>query len=85
MKSGRFHGQLDRDKVTRASLIVRLFKGLRLLFNGPDRGAWYASWGEGSETTPGLGRAAINPLRETTLEDLLGRRLPQERVRAVTA
>jgi len=35
MKSGTFNGNLDRDKVTRASLIVGAYKGLRLLFNGP--------------------------------------------------
>ena len=35
MKSGTYKGVLDQDKVTRASLLVGLFKGLRLLFNGP--------------------------------------------------
>ncbi|WP_420807532.1 hypothetical protein [Aurantiacibacter odishensis] len=35
MKAGTYKGQLDRDKVTRASLIIGIFKGLRLLFNGP--------------------------------------------------
>lgn len=40
MKSGAFHGSLDRDKITRASLIIGIFKGLRLLFNGPLTMAW---------------------------------------------
>ena len=34
MKAGQFRGTLDRDKLMRASLIVGIFKGLRLLFNG---------------------------------------------------
>ncbi|KAA0972085.1 DUF2384 domain-containing protein [Aureimonas fodinaquatilis] len=33
MKAGSFAGRLDRDKLTRASLIVGMFKALRLLFN----------------------------------------------------
>jgi len=40
MKAGKFAGSLDRDKVTRASLIVGIFKGLRLLFNGPQTYGW---------------------------------------------
>lgn len=40
MKSGSFKGNLDQDKVTRASLLVGLFKGLRLLFNGPLAYGW---------------------------------------------
>lgn len=40
MKSGTFNGNLDRDKVTRASLIVGTYKGLRLLFNGPLTHGW---------------------------------------------
>ncbi|MHC5652413.1 antitoxin Xre-like helix-turn-helix domain-containing protein [Stappia sp.] len=40
MKSGAFRGRLDQDKITRASLIVGLFKGLRLLFNGPLATGW---------------------------------------------
>jgi len=35
MKAGTYRGVLDQDKVTRASLLIGLFKGLRLLFNGP--------------------------------------------------
>lgn len=35
MKAETYKGKLDRDKVTRASLIIGIFKGLRLLFNGP--------------------------------------------------
>ncbi|CAN7572565.1 DUF2384 domain-containing protein [Agrobacterium tumefaciens] len=40
MKSGTFKGKLDQDKKTRASLIVGLFKGLRLYFNGPLTYGW---------------------------------------------
>lgn len=40
MKAGDFKGVLDQDKVTRASLIIGLFKGLRLLFNGPLTYGW---------------------------------------------
>jgi len=40
MKSGQFRGTLDRDKLMRASLIVGIFKGLRLLFNGPLEHGW---------------------------------------------
>lgn len=40
MKSGAYKGNLDQDKVTRASLLIGLFKGLRLLFNGPLTYGW---------------------------------------------
>jgi hypothetical protein len=40
MKAGAFKGNLDQDKVTRASLMIGLFKGLRLLFNGPLTYGW---------------------------------------------
>ncbi|MDX1425013.1 MAG: antitoxin Xre-like helix-turn-helix domain-containing protein [Kiloniellales bacterium] len=40
MKAGTFKGKLDRDKVTRASLIIGIYKGLRLLFNGPLTYGW---------------------------------------------
>lgn len=40
MKQDTFKGRLDRDKVTRASLIIGIFKGLRLLFNGPLETQW---------------------------------------------
>ncbi len=40
MKAGTYRGVLDQDKVTRASLLVGLFKGLRLLFNGPLTYGW---------------------------------------------
>lgn len=40
MKAGRYKGMLDQDKVTRASLMIGLFKGLRLLFNGPLTYGW---------------------------------------------
>jgi hypothetical protein len=40
MKAGQFRGTLDRDKIMRASLIIGIFKGLRLLFNGPLEQGW---------------------------------------------
>jgi hypothetical protein len=40
MKAGTFSGKLDRDKVMRASLIIGIYKGLRLLFNGPLTYGW---------------------------------------------
>ncbi len=40
MKAGVYKGVLDQDKVTRASLLIGLFKGLRLLFNGPLTYGW---------------------------------------------
>jgi hypothetical protein len=40
MKAGQFRGSLDRDKTMRASLIIGIFKGLRLLFNGPLEYGW---------------------------------------------
>ena len=40
MRSATFNGNLDRDKVTRASLIVGIYKGLRLSFNGPLTKSW---------------------------------------------
>lgn len=35
MKSGNYNGVLNQDKITRASLIIGIFKDLKLLFNGP--------------------------------------------------
>jgi hypothetical protein len=40
MKAGSYRGVLDQDKVTRASLMVGIFKGLRILFNGPLTNGW---------------------------------------------
>ena len=40
MKAGNYKGNLDQDKVTRASLMIGLYKGLRLLFNGPLTYGW---------------------------------------------
>ena len=40
MKAEDFRGRLDQDKVTRASLLIGIFKGLRLLFNGPLTYGW---------------------------------------------
>lgn len=56
MKAGAFRGNLDQDKVTRASLIVGLFKGLRLLFNGP----LATGWPKLANTGPGFaGRSPV--------------------------
>ncbi|MFB2552853.1 antitoxin Xre-like helix-turn-helix domain-containing protein [Ensifer soli] len=40
MKAGAFKGRLDRDKTMRASLILGIFKGLRLYFDGPLTYGW---------------------------------------------
>ena len=40
MKAGAFKGNLDQDKMMRASLLIGIFKGLRLLFNGPLEKGW---------------------------------------------
>lgn len=42
MKAGQYRGTLDRDKTMRASLIIGIFKSLRLLFNGPLEYGWPA-------------------------------------------
>ena len=48
MKNGSFHGRLDKDKITRASIIIGLFKGLRLLFNGPLAYGWIKAKNKGA-------------------------------------
>ncbi|WP_299736452.1 antitoxin Xre-like helix-turn-helix domain-containing protein [uncultured Roseobacter sp.] len=40
MKAGSFKGNLDQDKMMRASLLIGIFKGLRLLFHGPLEKGW---------------------------------------------
>ena len=40
MKDGSFAGTLSQDQLMRASLLIGLFKGLRLLFNGPLTYGW---------------------------------------------
>lgn len=56
MKTGSYRGRLDQDKVTRASLIIGIFKGLRLLFNGPLTYGWPKTINQG----PGFkGRAPV--------------------------
>jgi hypothetical protein len=47
MKAGQYRGTLDRDKQMRASLIIGIFKGLRLLFNGPLEYGWPARQNSG--------------------------------------
>ncbi len=47
MKMGAYKGRLDQDKVTRASLIMGIFKGLRLLFNGPLTYGWTKTANQG--------------------------------------
>ncbi|WP_282610824.1 antitoxin Xre-like helix-turn-helix domain-containing protein [Pelagibius sp. Alg239-R121] len=51
MKAETFMGSLDQDKVTRASLLIGLYKGLRLLFNGP----LTYGWPKTVNTGPGFG------------------------------
>lgn len=48
MKAGTYTGALDQDKITRASLLIGLFKGLRLLFNGPLTYGWPKTVNAGS-------------------------------------
>ncbi len=48
MKAGAFTGRLDVDKLTRASLIVGIFKALRLLFNR----AMVTNWPTARNTGP---------------------------------
>ncbi|MBB4954477.1 hypothetical protein H4S14_002954 [Agrobacterium vitis] len=48
MKAGDFRGHLDQDKRTRASLLVGIFKGLRLYFNGPLTYGWPKSENQNS-------------------------------------
>lgn len=40
MTSSTFDGSLDQDKVTRASLIIEIYKGIRILFNGHLTTGW---------------------------------------------
>lgn len=56
MKAGQFRGTLDRDKQMRASLIVGLYKGLRLLFNGPLEHGWPKAANRGA---PYLGASPV--------------------------
>ena len=56
MKAGSYRGILDQDKVTRASLIIGLFNGLALLFNGP----LAYGWPKAPNTGPGFdGRTPV--------------------------
>ena len=47
MKAGAYKGRLSQDKLTRASLLIGLFKGLRLLFDGPLTYGWPKSANSG--------------------------------------
>lgn len=47
MKAGRYTGTLDQDKMMRASLLIGIFKGLRLLFNGPLTYGWVKTANKG--------------------------------------
>lgn len=57
MKAGQFRGVLDHDKTMRASLIIGIFKGLRLLFHGPLEHGWPKLPNKGS---PYLGRTPVD-------------------------
>jgi hypothetical protein len=61
MKAGTYKGVLDQDKVTRASLLIGLFKGLRLLFNGP----LTYGWPKTTNTGPGFnGKTPVQIMSE---------------------
>ncbi len=61
MKAGTYRGVLDQDKVTRASLLIGLFKGLRLLFDGPLTYGWPRT----ANTGPGFnGRSPVQIMSE---------------------
>ena len=61
MKAGTYKGLLDQDKVTRASLLIGLFKGLRLLFNGPLMNGWPKT----ANTGPGFnGKSPVQIMHE---------------------
>lgn len=61
MKAGTFRGALDQDKMTRASLLIGLYKGLRLLFNGPLTFAWPKT----ANTGPGFdGRSPVEVMAQ---------------------
>ena len=61
MKAGSYRGVLDQDKVTRASLLIGLFKGLRLLFNGP----LTYGWPRAANTGPGFnGKSPVQIMSE---------------------
>ena len=61
MKAGTYRGVLDQDKVTRASLLIGLYKGLRLLFNGPLTFGWPKTTNSG----PGFeGRTPVQIMSE---------------------
>lgn len=54
MKDGSFKGQLSQDQEMRASALIGLYKGLRLLFNGPLTNGW--------PTTPNAGFGGETPV-----------------------
>ncbi len=61
MKAGTYRGVLDQDKVTRASLLIGLYKGLRLLFSGPLTFGWPKTTNSG----PGFeGRTPVQIMSE---------------------
>lgn len=61
MKAETYKGNLDQDKVTRASLMIGIFKGLRLLFNGPLTYGWPKTPNVG----PGFnGKSPVQVMRE---------------------
>lgn len=69
MKAGTYRGKLDQDKVTRASLMIGLFKGLRLLFNGP----LTHEWPKTPNTGPGFeGRTPVQLMCEGGIPTMIG-------------
>ena len=68
MKAGTYKGNLDQDKVTRASLIVGIFKGLRVLFNGPLTYGWPKAVNTGA---PFNGRPPVQMMRDGGIPAML--------------
>ncbi|MXW85890.1 MAG: DUF2384 domain-containing protein [Boseongicola sp. SB0673_bin_14] len=69
MKAGAYKGVLDQDKVTRASLLIGLFKGLRLLFNGP----LACDWPKTANSGPGFnGKSPVQVMCEGGIPAMMG-------------
>lgn len=68
MKAGSYKGNLDQDKVTRASLMIGIFKGLRVLFNGPLTYGWPKAANTGA---PFKGRPPVQMMREGGIPAML--------------
>ena len=68
MKAGTYKGGLGQDKVTRASLLIGLFKGLRLLFSGP----LTYDWPKTTNTGPGFnGKTPVQIMCESGIPAMM--------------